>query len=226
MGFVLNRKEYRETDGLVSIYCDDSKLRQFLYKGVFKPKAKRLSVSLPFQLLEITYQDKEGLLIPRDIVTKKTYSSILDYPKTLILAQSINSLFYSFNHHLSFQLYQWSLESLAETENDRLVFCLVLSQALRIMGLQPYVDGDVNTGQTSINHFDIEKGGFVYTTTKSPFNVNQLRMLRQIFKAKPENYSIIMGDSIDFKVLSTIVEYFEYHTSFTVKGFRLYQSIQ
>ena len=94
------------------------------------------------------------------------------------------------------------------------------------MGLQPYVDGDVITRESKINHFDISKGGFVYRELENDYNLAQLKAIRKLFKAKPANYSIIKDDLIENKVIHAIVDYFEYHTSFILKGFNLYQSIQ
>lgn len=225
-GYILNSRLYKEADGMMSIYLEDNSYRQFIYRSLYKPGAKRLGSSQPFVLYEFTYRDKEGLITPREITQIKSYTSIQGDVKKTVLGQSINSLFLNFYAHLNFKLYDWAIQTMDQSDNVELVFILVLVKSLNQMGLQPYVDGDVLTGDSKVNHFDISKGGFVYRNLENMYTLSQLQMIRKLFKAKPQNYSIIKDDSIEDKVISTIVDYFEYHTSFKLKGYQLFKSIQ
>lgn len=226
IGYILSSRPYKETDGLMSVYLEDNSLRSFIYKGVYKPQAKRLGSSQPFVRYQFTYRDREGILSPIDVVRVKSFTKIQEDMHKAMLAQSINSLFIHFHAHLSYSLYDWSLVTMEESDNPILVFVMVLVESLNLMGLQPYVDGDVITRCSKINHFDISKGGFIYRALENDFNRTELRTIRKLFKAKPVNYSIMKDDLIEPKVINAIVDYFEYHTSFVIKGYQLYQSIQ
>lgn len=225
-GFILKTQVYKEHDGLVAIFLEDGSLRQFLFRGLYKPQSKRLGQTQMFQQIEVTYKDRESLLTPIDIITLNTYSNVQEDMNKSLIAQSINAIFVHFSQHLNYSLYKWSIEILENSDNINLVFTLTLVEILNLMGFQPYVDGDVKTHETKINHFDIQAGGFTYRSLKPVFSKAQLQLIRKLFKARPQNYSIIKDAMIDNRILQTIVDYFEYHTSFQIKGFKIYQSLQ
>lgn len=225
LGYILNIKPYKEFDALVSVYFEDESMRTFIYKSLYKPQSKRLGSSQYFVLYQFTYKDRDGLTTPTEITRIKTHQNLNEDVKKGILAQSINSLFIHLGSHLNYQLYDWAVNNLNESDNPMIVFLLILIESLNLMGLQPFVDGDVITGLLKVNHFDISKGGFVYQMIQSNYSLEQLQSIRKLFKAKPNNYSIIKDDLIDDKVINTIVEYFEYHTSFILKGFQLIKTM-
>lgn len=221
-GYILNTKTYKEADAMMWVYLKDSGLKHFIYKGYFKPGSKRLASGLSFHLYQFKFKDKVSLITPIEIVTKKAYHQLTQNMQVVALSQIINSIYLQFHQHLSYSLYQWTIEAFNDFDNERLVLCLFLVDCLNQMGLQPFVDGDVKTNQSQVNHFDIKAGGMIYRPIKSIYNVEELRLIRQLFKAKPSNYSIISNAHIDLRIVGLIVDYFEYHTSFHLNGYHFY----
>lgn len=225
-GYVLNIKTYKESDAMIWTYLKNHGLKHFIYRGYYKPGSKRLGSGLPFHLYQFRYREKDGLITPKEIVLVNSYSQIQSDMKLITLGQIINGLFLSFHQHLAYSLYEWCVEHLNKSENPNLVFCLTLIEALNQMGLQPYVDGDVMTHSTKINHFDIQKGGMIYRDSKNYYTLQQLRLIRTLFKAKPSNYSIISNAQVEPMILNLIVDYFEFHSGHQLVGYQLYLDLQ
>lgn len=224
-GYILNVKPYKESDALISVYMQDESYNTFLYRGFFKKGSKRLKSGLPFHYYQFRYTDKNSLTTPKEIVTLKSHYRLSEDVKINLLAQEVNSIYLKFHPHLNFELYEWTLDNLNSSDNQRLVFCLFLVLCLNQLGLQPYVDGDVNTHSQKINHFDIKAGGFVYKESRNIYEVDELRLIRTLFKAKPTNYSIISTAPISTKIMDILVEYFEYHTTLKLCAYQIYKEI-
>lgn len=225
-GFILNTKAYKENDAMMWVYLQHNGLKHFIYKGYYKPGSKRLGQGLPFNLYEFRFTNKNSLITPKEIRLVNSYLNIQENINLRLLATDINAIFLQFHQHLNYSLYHWALTTLQKNRNPQLVFCLCLIECLNQLGLQPYVDGDVNTDSTVINHFDIKLGGMVFRNIASIYSVEELKLIRTLFKAKPINYSIISHVQINSKLFNLIVDYFEFHTGINLKSVKLYQELQ
>lgn len=220
-GFILNSKPYKEYDGLVNVYLEEGVVKTFLYKGLFRPKSKRVSTSLPFVEYEFTYLESQSLLIPREISIKNKYITLQDALTPRIVGQIINRIFLFRGDILNYPLYQWAISTLNTLGNPILVLILIMVEDLIINGFSPYMDGDVITKDTKVNHFDIELGGLLYKPHVTVYSIEELKLLRKLFKSTHENYSIIKHVELNNKVLDTIVQYYQYHTDLELKGVSL-----
>lgn len=225
-GYILNSKPYKESDAMMWVYLNSGELKHFIYKGYYKPSSKRLGSGLPFHLYEFKYKDKESLITPIEINTLNAYSALQERIDLVSLGQAINSIYLGYHQHLTYKLYEWVISSLNETQNTNLIFCVFLVEVLNNLGLQPYVDGDVVSKGTLVNHFDIQKGGMTLRKHQSFYSKEDLRLIRQLFKANMSNYSIIYNAHIETRLVDLIVDYFEFHTSIKLDGYRLYQELQ
>lgn len=231
IGFVLKINPYKEHDALVFAFLKDYGKVMFHYRGYFKSNSKMLSKGINYTLYEFRFNYKEeGLLNPIEVTTVQTFSKILLNPKKVCLAQIIDTIYlaidkYDYSSDLFSLYYDYLLALQNDSYDDLLVVSLLLSELVNHLGFSPYVDGAINTKEDKVNDFSIKLGGFVLDSKKSLFSLEELKLIRYIYKGHLKDLDNLKEFTVNKKLMNLFIDFFEYHTSIKLNSYSVYQQL-
>lgn len=223
---VLKMTNYRESDGMATLLLKQGGLRRFVYRSYYKPNSKTLARGIPLTKLLIQYQSKEeGLLRASQMEVIENYNFIKSDVKrnlygNIYCEMMLSSIIDEFAYSKYFAMGETYLSRLNTKANPDYLLAILVSSFLQAQGLQPQVDYDVITHETKVNHFSIPEGGF-RKVNKSLFTNTQLKQLRLLFKMNFSHIDSIEQQPVDGLVLSTMVEYFTYHSGINLKSWEI-----
>lgn len=238
IGIILDEKEYRENDILLSIFSQQYGLLTLVAKGASKLKSKNSLCQIPYNEYEfiIDYQDLKTMFLMKKMSLITNNSTIISDLKQnscamviseILLNSKLNILQLTEISNVYLQIKQ-CFHLLATKNDEILLLGLMLSQSLNILGLTPYVDGCVHCNNLLINQLSIVDGGFVCQNCQKSCGTltkEQLKKFRIIIKANMQNYSSIQHIGYNKTDLEILIDFWQYHTGIKLKSYSFYQMI-
>ena len=231
---ILNSKDYKEKDALISVLSEKYGLLHLVAKGIRKINSKNASACLPFTNANLMVDIKEQ----RDLHTLQSAVIIRSFRliREDLLKQSMASFFCEMIEKSNFDegVYSVLLEALSylqEAQNPFGVLCLFQSIMNRMHGIEPFVDGCVRCGALhNIYALSYRDGGFVCTSCSRQGmdfiqNKERLKKFRLLCKAKWMHYEILKEVLFDYDDFLHLYAYFEEYAGIGMKSIRFLKTI-
>ncbi|MEY8381468.1 DNA repair protein RecO [Ileibacterium valens] len=236
-GLVLGCSDYKEADGIIRLLTREDRLLSVYARGIQKEKSKNRRLALPFSKVRLSYlpQYSNSLLylsrgscedyahhINDDLINQSICFVIRD----LITEDTLYKGLYQNVYHL------WQSFNKNRKREGYLFSCLIASNLIKTMGIEPNFDGCVICGRTDhLVSLSREEGGLICSECKRDdlllVPVIRLRKLRALFKARQENVPVLHQnfeyDLADFLFLCSWIEY---HNDRSYSSIRFLETIQ
>lgn len=207
-GVVMRVTPYKESGAMINVLTKD-KLLSFHARNIYKVDNKNILLTTPLMYGEFTFSDNK-----KDLLTFKEMSPILDtrtymnnYTK-LAAIDFINEVTIRlFPEEEMPKIYPYLIKTLELIKDEKRVASLLLTYlatSLKLTGLGLNVDSCVITNsKTNIVGVSYLDGGLVSKTAYRSsrhklYSPEKIKILRMIFKAKPENLEKISFTKKDF----------------------------
>jgi len=230
VGIVLNQVDYRENDIIIKVLTQEMGIVSFVVRGAKKAKSKNNSGCLQFSKSEFLFNYVES----KSMFNLKTATLIKSYLKDDLINISLQSIFTEIidksydldNYKDYYELLDFTLEHL--NENKYLISSLYIANILYLQGINPFVDGCTNCGNTCVVNLSFSMGGFLCekcNDSNQKLEIEILKKFRLINKAKITNYDQIKDikfNSNDFKL---IMEFYIFQSNIKVNAYNLVSDI-
>ncbi len=227
VGIVLKQTDYRENDMIISVLLDIGKKVSLICRGVKKLTSKNAMSIRPFLSSEFIfdYDENKSIFNLKNANIKKSRikmnNDLTKINLAALICQMVDSFIFDDEYLVkeTYQLLDFSLDMLENTNNNFLSACFFCAKFLEIIGIAPYVNGCVFDDNKKIAGISINDGGFVCreclhkTVILQKIKEEHLRKFRIINKADYENFSILMkDDNYQLEDLDLLVNFYIKHT--------------
>ena len=234
---ILKKQEYREKDELITALSKDQGRITVVARGVLSLQSKNASSLLPGSTSELVFntEGKRALysLARSSFMVSRAYL-LNDLEKSTcfqVIAEIIDHLTSGMEEDpkANYELTAWALDALKD-HDPKLVLSLFISNALKLFGIEPYVDGCVSCGDPHVIAFSVEEGGFICPACAEKLNVTPedvsfMKQLRIICKAAPKNIDVCAQlDRID-EINDRLIAFYERHSGARVKSYAFWRKV-
>lgn len=222
IGYIIEQKSYREYDVMVTFFGSQSGIKRFILRGYNKPTSKLKSLGLEYSKVRYYYDNsKSGLKTLRTGELLDSYHQLRSdwgwYLK-VGLASELLIKFYSRDDHLKwFKQYEAVL-----LDNDSLPLIKYLVVIINVMGIAPVIDGCVICGDSRINGFSIEQGGYLCMEHAiSKMEYDELLLIKALIG---ENFTYIKRINYN-NAINFLLDYIEYHLDVKLNSRKLWNDV-
>lgn len=231
-GYVIDVKDYRENDALLTILSEEHGQITMVARGIKKVKSKNAPACqlFTFARLQLNYREHSAMqtLVRAEII--ESYRHIRED----LLKQSVASYLCEciYKSKLEdeediFILLSQCLEILKNKEENDPIRVLCMFQAImnRYHGIEPYVDGCVGCNRVhDICALSVVAGGFIckacYQAGKARLmNAEDLKSFRLLCKASMEHYELLKAyPAFTYQHFELLFMFFEEYAGIQVKS--------
>lgn len=230
-GIVLRQKEYRESDGLISVLCRDEGKITLVAKGLMKPTSRNRSICSPYScsLFQLDYDPlhsmfplKTGNVIESNWRIRENLAAMNGAALICEIVEAISQ-----PQDAIEELYEelkFCLKMLHEGHDVKLTVAYFISRIFKEMGIEPNVDECVLCGDQSITSVSIHEGGFVCHQCSNEcetmkLDLASLKMFRWINKAEMQNFSVLEKNlKIRPQDVSVFIEFLQVHSGLRLES--------
>ncbi len=172
LGLILDRKDYKEADVLLTVLCENHGVMTWIAKGANKPTSKYNSLLQPLNMINALVDVKKGISLFKSASLVNNYHHVSEHLETLALASfmlktiAINAQddphLFEFDRVIAYM-------DLLKTSNRYAIGTHFLMNIASKMGLEMVFDQCVICQATTIAAVSVVAGGFVCQTCK--FNI-------------------------------------------------------
>lgn len=223
IGFVLSTTPYREFDCMVHFLGEKSGLIRLVVPGYYKPTSKQGSLGLEFSKVNYRFNFKEnslnrvrtGELLESHHQLRQNFKWLLQM--SLICEIIIRT--YDPSHH---DIFYARMDKIMGSDATQIQIILAITEIIRLQGVSPNVDACVRCGDTGINTFSIEYGGFL-CAKHSPSTHKDSKMVLVALKGLFDNQNVeaYLKSFDTTPLLERLVRYLEYHSDMTLNSWQL-----
>lgn len=229
-GIVIDVKDYREHDALLSVMRKDGVCISVSAKGIQKMKSKNACACQMFTKSRFYLNYKETASI-QSLKTAEIIQSFHHIRDDLI-KQSIASFFCELMHHSHFEMIEAyelldeGLQILQSKDDPMIILCLFQAMVNRMHGIEMQVDNCVRCGsQHGIYAVSLKDGGFVCRscakTYDKVYSSKDLKLFRMMNKAMLTHYPILKEQgSFRFDHFEQLYSFFEEYAGISNKSIR------
>ncbi|MFV0380260.1 MAG: DNA repair protein RecO [Anaerorhabdus sp.] len=243
LAIVLDQKEYRENDLMLSVFCIEYGILTLVARGAKKMNSKLQASCTPFIVGEyiIDYKDNQTMFTIKNAVLKMSNRHIRENLNKVYIAQLFCEIVKTLGidsdiqmNYSIFELLNFSLNVLNEAHFSWLCLSFYLAKTLEIHGLSPYVEACVLCNDSKISCVSVSDGGFVCNSCKDhssdiiKCSLETLKSFRLLNKAKIENYDILRkyDDKNLYECTEILMKFLQEHTDTKFKSFKAIEQIK
>lgn len=213
-GFVLGLVPYREHDAMVHFLGYKTGLIRLVLPGYYKSTSKQSSLGLEFSYVEYRFDYHEGRLnrirggelIDGNIISRQSFEWLLWMS---FVSEVLIRTYDEAHHEVYFEHYLQALKM------DNILFFIV--KIIAMQGFSPDVNGCVVCGDSGINAFSVELGGFVCQV-----HANHVREDREFLIALNSALRLlVIKEEFNFSVIERLVEFLEFHGEYRFNSWKL-----
>lgn len=232
-GIIIHVKEYRESDALLKVLCDNGELLSISAKGVQKMNSKNAPAVQLFTSarLYVDVKNSSAMCSLRKAEILKSFRKIRED----LMKQSIASYFCECIYRSDFEFDMYPIlircmNVLEKTERPISILCLFQSIMNRFHGIEPYVDGCVRCMTPHlIQGITYRDGGFVCTkclrADDKIMTKEHLKMFRILCKADIEHADLIDKLDVTVEVFEDLYHFFEEYSGISLKSVKFLKSL-
>ena len=232
-GIILNNSDYRDNDLLCHILFAEYGLLTFVVKGAKKLTSKNAFGVNRGTISEITFDYKENRKMFS--IQRADYIESYYYDDDLIKLTTLNMIFeiagvVSKDQDVVFELYDLLNKTLLATrEYDILqVLALYIAKIMKLVGIEPYVDGCVLCNASKVVAISKEKGGFLcehHALNLPKDEVRVLKKFRLINKMDFEHLNLLKDLDYNWSDTLIMLDFLTYNSVVNVKSYRFLKSL-
>ena len=232
-GIILNNSDYRDNDLLCHILFKEYGLLTFVVKGAKKITSKNAFGVTKGTISEITFDYQENRKMFS--IQRADYLNSYYFDDDLIKLTALNMIFeigtaVARDEEVVGELYELLLKTLEATkEYDVLqVLALYVAKTMKLIGIEPYVDGCVVCNEPKVVTISKEKGGFLcldHAINLPKYEVSTLKKFRLINKMDFEHLGLLKDLDYNQNDMLIMLDFLTYNSVVNVKSYRFLKSV-
>lgn len=222
VGFILGLVPYREHDAMVHFLGTEHGLMRLVLPGYYKATSKQSSLGLEFSKVNYRFNYQENRL--NRIIGGELVNAYLNHRENLdwllwmsLVSELVIRTFDESYHAMYLRSFEKALESVDSSSVIKIVVKIVHMQ-----GFSPDVSGCIHCGETGINAFSIEEGGFV--CGNHSHNVREDRNV--LIGLNCAFRGLDVADDVSLRVLEIVIEFLQYHGDYRFNSWKLLKDMQ
>lgn len=227
-GIVIEYREYREHDALLSVLRDDGVIIKISAKGIQKVKSKNAPACQLFTYSRwyLNYRETSTMQSLKSAEILESYRHIReDLIKQSIAAYFCEMILYShFETPFAFDLLKHALDILKSQDDPMVILCLFQVIVNRMHGIEMQCDDCVRCGTTKgIYAISLKDGGFICKMCAKGYDKvyssKDLKCFRLLNKAQLEHYDILKEiGGFRFEHFEQLYAFFEEYAGIPIKS--------
>ncbi|WP_342621331.1 DNA repair protein RecO [Erysipelothrix sp. P66] len=227
IGFIVSIVPFREHDAMVHFLGYEYGLIRMVLPGYYRAKSKQGRLGLEFSKVQyrFNYQNQKlnRIIGGESINAYLQVRQDLDWLMYMSLVSELTVRCYDANTHASF--YNW-FENCIESTDLKVLCIKYLAFLIQLQGFTPDVEGCVVCGNTHVNAFSIEQGGYVCAThAYHQFKTTKSLMIALLGIFSDRDVDAYLETINQYELLKILVEYLEFHGDYKFNSWKLISDV-